>query len=133
MKKWTALLLALVLCVAFALPAFAANGDETAEPQACSHTYGSTTTSTYYEYYNSSQCKRVVVKTRVCTKCAYIDRTETSTLLYHGETVHTATCDGATQTWKYHCPNCGVYRYTTWKACPGAGKSHTNGCLWLPI
>lgn len=131
MKKWTALLLALVLCVAFALPAFAANGDETAEPQACSHTYELTSHSITYQYLNSSSCKKTEVLIRECTKCGYTLRTTGTDTIPHDDTVYDATCNGSMQTWKYDCTNCGSYLYTTYKDCPG--MPHTGSCRWLPV
>lgn len=136
MKKWTALLLALVLCVAFALPAFAANGDETAEPQACSHTY--TVTSSYVAYgqgvkVSANTCRRAYNDTMRCTKCGYtitvlrIDTVASS----HSFTVSNATCNGSTQTWTNRCRYCS-YSYLTYPSCPGG--PHTPGsCNWLPI
>ena len=131
-RKLLSLLLVLVLCVAFALPAFAANGDETAEPQACSHTYGEKKTeSITYRYYNSTYCRKTEVYTRTCTKCEYILRTTGTELVAHDDTVYDATCNGSVQTWKYDCTNCGSYLYTTYKDCPG--MPHTGSCRWLPV
>ncbi len=131
MKKTISLIVALVLIIALAVPAFAAQS-EVEGTHACSHTWGPATTSTMWAVHNSSQCKKTVVVTRVCTKCAEIDRTQTVTYPYHDASVSRATCDGTTQTWTYSCPNCGAYRYTDWVTCPGVPR-HPGGCMWLPV
>ena len=132
MKKVISLVMAIALVMCLAIPTFAAQPD-TVVPQACSHTWGAATTSTSWAKYNDSQCKKTVVVTRVCTKCAKVTQTSTVSYPYHGEALSRASCDGTTQTHVYNCPNFGAYRYTKWIACPGAGKNHKNGCQWLPI
>ncbi len=132
MKKFISLIIAVALVMSLAVPAFAAQ-PETVEPQACNHTWGPETTSTMWAKHSESQCKKTVVVTKVCTKCAKIDQNTTTTYPYHGEAVSQATCDGTTQTHTYSCPKCGAYRYTRWVACAGANKSHQNGCQWLPV
>lgn len=130
-RKLLSLLLVLVLCVAFALPAFAANGDETAEPQACSHTYELTRHSITYQYISNTSCRKTEVYIYTCTKCGYVLRTTGTDTIPHDDTVYDATCNGSVQTWKYDCTNCGSYLYTTYKDCPG--MPHTGSCRWLPV
>lgn len=132
MKKVISLLVTVALIMSLAITAFAAQ-PEIVEPQACNHTWGTATTSTVWAKYNDSQCKKTVILTKVCTKCAEVNQTSSVTYPYHGQAISTASCDGTTQTHTYSCPNCGAYRYTKWVACPGAGKSHKNGCQWLPV
>ena len=136
MKKILSLVLAVVMIMAMAIPAFAAQ-PEVVEPQACNHDnmpswWGPATTSTIWEVFSDSTCKKTVIVTKVCTRCGETDRDTTVTYPYHGTAVNKATCDGTTQTLIYTCPKCGAYRYTDWQDCPGAGRSHQNGCQWLP-
>lgn len=132
MKKIVSIIIVVALIMPLAIVSFAAQPD-TVAPQACSHTWGPETTSTSWDKYNDSQCKKTVTVTRVCTKCAEIDRTVSVTCHYHQEAVRSASCNGTTQTHIYNCPNCGTYRYTTWVACPGANINHQSGCQWLPV
>lgn len=128
MKKAISLVMAIALVICFAVPVFAAHPD-TVAPQSCSHTWGDETISTSWAKYNNSQCEKTVIRTKICTKCAEISRTTNVSHPNHGEIISRASCDGTTQTHVYSCPNCHAYRYTVWPACPGAGKTHKNGCL----
>lgn len=132
MKKTISLIVAVTLIMAMAIPALAAQ-PEVVGTSACSHKWGPETASILWARYSDTSCKKTVVVTKVCTLCSEISRTETITYPNHGAAVSKATCDGTTQTWTYSCPNCGAYRYTDWVTCPGAGQSHTTGCLWLPV
>lgn len=134
MKKFFALFLTLVLCVAFAVPVLAADSDVTsAEVNAtCNHTYGSSITTVTYVAISSSQCEKRTIVTRVCTKCAYVDQQTTATeRVYHAPGVKSASCDGTTQTWKYYCENCGMHCYDSWVTCPRG--PHSGPCPALPV
>lgn len=136
MRKMLSLLLVLALCVAVALPAFAANGDETAEPQACSHTYRDVSRvlkAGAGEYINANTCHRAYTVTQKCTKCGYT-RTVTEVsgeISLHDFNVVDASCNGTMQTWQERCQYC-YYRTVTTHYCPGAPHIAGN-CNYLPI
>ncbi len=132
MKKSISAIIALVLILVLSVPVFAAQ-PEVVDPQACNHTWGPETQTVIWSKYSPSQCKRTVVYTKVCTKCAQVSQRETSTTQTHEDVVSEASCNGTTQTWIYRCKNCETFRYKKWPKCPGAGKDHSHGCSWLPV
>lgn len=132
MKKSISVIIALVLILALSVPVFAAQ-PEVVEPHACNHTWGPETQSIIWSKHNEARCKRTVVYTKVCTKCAQVSQRESNTYPEHEDNLSEATCNGTTQTWTYTCSNCEAYRYKKQVPCPGAGKKHTPGCSWLPV
>lgn len=132
MKKSISVIIALVLILVLSVPVFAAQ-PEVVDPQACNHTWGPETQTVIWSKYSPSQCKRTVVYTKVCTKCAQVSQRENYTYPDHKDIVSEATCNGITQTWTYTCSNCKAYRGSKPVRCPGAGKDHTPGCSWLPV
>lgn len=73
MKKTVSLLIALVMIVALAVPAFAEESTP-AEPYAiCQHIYGPRKVAVIgWEYVDSQHCQEVLQYSQTCTKCGYI-------------------------------------------------------------
>lgn len=130
MKRILSLILLLVLCTLLVVPTLAA-APEIADPCTCNHTYSPPTTTVYYEFASATQCKRVTLTVRQCTKCNHIQTTKPFDLVAHNERVRTASCNGRTQTWNYYCYNCERSTISKNVACPGA--YHSGGCRWLPV
>ena len=134
MKKTVSLLIALVMIVALAIPAFA--GESTpAEPYAiCNHTFGSIKTNIIgREYVNNDYCCDIMQYYQTCTKCGYI-RTweEKGSLILHDTVVLSAYCDGYEQTWREKCLQCLNTGITSKHLCHGRPHS-PNVCKWLPV
>ena len=133
MKKILSLVLAVVMIMAMAIPAFAATENEVAPCATCNgnHTYDEASVDVTYA--NSIRgCIKTVVRHYKCRYCssAYTAAPETYTL-NHKYVLKSATCDTKTQTHNYRCSNCKDWE-SEYHACPGAG--HTSGhCSWLPI
>lgn len=134
MKKTVSLLIALVMIVALAVPAFAVESPS-AEPYAvCNHTFGlASGTVIGYEYVNDNQCREIMQFHRTCTKCGYIKTWEEGGgLVLHDRIVVTASCDGYVQTWIEKCGLCGTYGLI--EKVPCRDKGHNPGhCDLLPV
>ena len=134
MKKTVSLLIALVMMVALAVPAFAEESTP-AEPYAvCKHTFGTTNYETIgWEYSDSQHCKEMRQYSQTCTKCGYIKTWEKiGDTPFHQKRLTRATCDGYEQTWYYYCDRCNYGGQYEKKLCPD--KGHNPGhCDFLPI
>lgn len=134
MKKTVSLLIALVMIVALAVPAFAEESTP-AEPYAvCNHTFGSVIGKVIgWEYANNEQCREIMQIQRTCTKCGYIKTWEDKGgLVDHDKTVLSANCDGYEQIWREKCNLCLNTGITSKHLCPG--RTHSpNICRWLPV
>lgn len=134
MKKTVSLLIALVMMVALAVPAFAEESTP-AEPYAvCKHIYGPRKVAVIgWEYVDSQHCQEVLQYSQTCTKCGYIQTySGRGDTLMHDRTLYRATCDGYEQTWYYRCDRCGHSGDYEHRRCPGARHS-PGSCRWLPI
>lgn len=133
MKKILSLVLAVVMIMAMAIPAFAASENEVAPCAVCTgaHTKGTYQgKDTYYQKYGE-MCQFFVVKHYECSVCHKLFSETTITTENHNKIIKTATCNGTTQTWNQRCSKCGGY-FTKYVTCPEAG--HTPGnCSRLPI
>ena len=133
MKKILSLVLAMIMIMAMAIPAFAASGDEVAPCATCNgnHTYVEVLVDETYAN-STSGCRKTVVRHYKCRYCssAYTADPVTYTVP-HEYVLISATCNTQTQTHKYKCSNCKDVEYE-YPACPGAG--HVSGnCSWLPF
>lgn len=133
MKKILSLVLAVVMIMAMAIPAFAASEDEVAPCATCNgnHTYDEAVTQTSYKN-TLYGCQKTVIRSYKCRYCtsAYTAAPEITTENHEYEII-SATCNTVTQTHNYKCANCKDLESVT-ENCPGAG--HTSGnCNWLPI
>lgn len=136
MKKVLSLVLAVVMIMAMAIPAFAASEDAV-QPCAAgcvNHTPGTRLNTSYsYAHLGSGtgkKCQQTPIYTYECSVC-HLKYTVPGTPVnvYHVEMAVSATCNGTTQTVKYDCYNCkGFYKYGSVR-CPNAG--HTGNCNWL--
>ena len=127
MKKTISIVLAIVMIMAVAITAFAAEN-------ACTHN----TSSSYvgdpwikYEPYNGG-CRPVTYAKFPCAICgelvplpiAYGQKNS------HSSGPYAASCNGTTQTLLNRCTRCGVSMASTTQRCPGG--PHTGNCRWLP-
>lgn len=133
MKKIVSMVLAVVMLMVMAIPAFAATGDEVVPYASCNgnHTYDVVVTQVTYANALDG-CEKTVVKNYKCRYCtsAYTAKPIT-TIVSHVYKVISASCNTVTQTHNYKCSNCKDLE-TVYKACPGAGHNAGN-CSWLPI
>lgn len=137
-QKTVSLLLVAVFILALALSAVAAVPDEgeVAPTAACSHVYQwySDEWTNGYSYLSPTQHCREYIKKGKCRLCGI-----STTQLYpnkryttsHSDLLVTASCNGTTQTWNYHCDDCNHMTISTTRACPGA--PHGVVCRWLPV
>lgn len=135
MKKILALVLAVVMIMAMAIPAFAATEDEVAPCAApcANHTPGTLLNkSTSYKHLKSGDgdnCRMTTVRTYECAVCHTIYQNTVTDDISHVKMAVSATCNGTLQKVKYNCYNCkGYYKYGDVR-CPNAG--HTGNCNWL--
>lgn len=134
MKKILSLVLAVVMIMAMAIPAFAATADEVAPCAVCTtHTPGTYQgRSSDSEYGSNTICYTVVSDIYECATCHKLYTVLVSkTSGKHSGYVLSASCNGTTQTWVNYCTKCES-NFTTYPDCPKPG--HTSGnCNWLPI
>ena len=135
MKKFISLILAVVMVMVASICVYALSvvTDDVMPAAVCPpHSYGSYTTIKKYSQFSDSQCELETYKQRICTKCGDLDTTG-STYSYplHSDRLHSASCNGSTQTIIYRCKNCGHLADTEYTTCPGG--PHTGSCRWLPV
>ncbi len=135
MKKILSLVLAMVMIMAMAIPAFAAIEDEVAPCAAgcVNHTPGTLLNTSVSHYSigannNNKNCATKTVKYYECSVC-HLKFSETTTkYAYHIGGEISATCNGYNQTVQCRCTICAG-SYTKTVTCPKAG--HTGNCSWL--
>lgn len=134
MKKILSLVLAVVMIMAMAIPAFAATADEVAPYAVCTgaHTPGTFQSSSFDYVADGSDCNRVRISIYECSVCHRLyDDTKVIATYTHDPKMTDSSCNGTTQTVKWNCSRCGVFIKYTHPNCPNAG--HTGNCLWLPV
>lgn len=138
MKKILSLVLAVVMIMAMAIPAFAAAEDEV-DPCALICTSHTVNNPIYIDYEYScgsatpgENCYRETITYYECGNCHEVFSQVTSTdYVNHVGIPLSASCNGTYQTVRYQCKNCDCYYTDNSVRCPGAG--HTPGnCNWLP-
>lgn len=135
MKKILSLVLAVVMIMAMAIPAFAAIEDEVAPCAAgcVNHTPGTLLNTSVSHYSNgaNNNTKNCVTKTIYYYECSvcHLKYSVTDTEKdYHTGGEISATCNGYKQTVQARCTVCKS-SYTKTVNCPNAG--HTGNCQWL--
>lgn len=131
MKRILSLVLAVVMIMALAIPAFAATDDEVAPCISCNgnHTYDEAVVQTTYRY-SRNACIKIVTRHYKCRYCtsAYTATPE-ETEIAHNYKLKSASCDGTTQTHVYRCSQC-KHEMSEYMRCPDA--VHTGSCKRLP-
>lgn len=139
MKKIFAIILAVLMLIAIAVPALADDYDFNsaefyANDNECPHKAGGTYTDSYrYDEFNDTMHCKVTVRTYIC-KYTYCRKTYQEDVrsdnLAHDIRLRHATCNGSVQTRYSICTLC-TYTRTETVDCPGA--NHSGNCHWLPI
>lgn len=131
MKKILSLVLAVVMIMAMAIPAFAASNDDVAPCIACNgnHTYDEVLVQKFYRY-DRDGCAYVIARHYKCRYCTSAYTDEDETIGAHNYTLRTATCNGTTQTHYYKCTKC-KHEITETMRCPNA--VHSGSCSHLPV